>query len=93
MMGIKEMTSPILAISLSPHPLLFSTGLPSLHGHPEQESSLPPPSSRNRMARCAVLQDTRFMQKHAALSMTARYACSMQRGCPIVVGVNCESTV
>jgi hypothetical protein len=95
-MGIKELTRSILAISRPPHlpnPLLFSTGLPSLRRHHEQASSLPLPSSRNRMARCAVLRGTRFMQKHADLSMTARYVFSTQRGCPIVVGVDCESNV
>lgn len=95
-MGLKELISTLLAISRPPHlpkPLLFSTGHPSLHEPPEQESLPPPPSSRNRMGRSAVLRDTRFMQKHADLSMTAPYAFSMQRGYPIVGDACCESSV
>jgi hypothetical protein len=95
-MVTRKLTTTIHPISLPSHlcnPLMVSTGHPSLREHHEQESSLQPTSSRNRMARCVVLRGTRSMQKHADLSTTARYAFSTRQGCPIVVGVRCGNSV
>jgi hypothetical protein len=75
------------------NPLLSSTARPSSRRHHEQESSLQRTLNSNRMERCVALLGIRSMRKHAAPSVTIPCAFSTQQGCPIVVGVNCETTV